>query len=375
MSIRRLLSTLGLVLLAPLFLSAQEPIRIGHYGAFTGKDAAFGVAARKGVILAVEELNAAGGVLGRPLELISGDNQSKQGESATIVKRFLTRDRVVAVLGGNASTNSLEAAPICQGAKIPMIAISSTNPRVTEMGDYIFRVCFIDPFQGAVLAKFARQTLKAQRIALLTSVSNPYAVGLTKVFREQFTAAGGEIVADQKHNEGDKDFRAQLTAIRAAQPDAIFASGYYTEGALICKQARQLGLTMPLFGGDGWEAPELITIGGTAVEGTYYSAHYSKDSPAPEVVNFITKFRARWEGETPDGISANGYDAVMLLAAALQRTGTTEGRALRDSLAATRDFPGVTGRITIDAQRNAAKPAVILTVKDGAFHFVESVAP
>lgn len=365
------------VLAASLAVSAfaQETIRIAQYGAFTGKDAAFGVSARKGVILAVEELNAAGGVLGRPLELVTGDNQSKQGESATIVKKFITRDKVVAILGGNASTNSLEAAPIAQGAKIPMIAISSTNPRVTETGDYIFRVCFIDPFQGAVLAKFARDTLHAKRVAIITSVSNPYAVGLTKVFREQFTAGGGEIVADQKHNEGDKDFRAQLTAIKAAKPDAIFSSGYYTEGALICIQARALGLAIPLVGGDGWEAPELITLGGKAVEGTYYSAHYSKDSPAPEVVNFIGKFGARWSGEQPDGIAANGYDAVHLLAAAIQRAGTTEGPKLRDAIAATKDFAGVTGRITIDAQRNAAKPAAILTVKDGAFRFVESVAP
>ena len=355
--------------------SAAEPIKIGHYGAFTGKDAAFGSAARKGVILAVEEVNATGGVLGRPLKLFSEDNQSKQGESATIVKKFVAREKVVAVLGGNASTNSLEAAPICQTARVPMIAISSTNPRVTELGDYIFRVCFIDPFQGAVLAKFAAGRLKARRVAILTSVSNPYAVGLTKVFRERFTALGGEIVADQKYSEGDKDFRAQLTAIKAAQPDAIFASGYYTEGALICKQARGLGVSATVFGGDGWEAPELITIGGAAVEGTYYSAHYSKDSPAPEVVNFIKKFRARWKDETPDGISANGYDAVMLFADAARRAGSVAGAPLRDALAATKNFAGVTGQITIDAYRNAAKPAVMLTVKDGRFQFVESVAP
>ncbi len=375
----RLLRFLSAALFGALWLvpavRAQDSIKLGHYGAFTGKDGAFGSAARKGVILAVEEVNAAGGVLGRPLELFSEDNQSKQGESATIVKKFIARDKVVAVLGGNASTNSLEAAPICQNARVPMIAISSTNPRVTEMGDYIFRVCFIDPFQGAVLAKFAHGRLGARRVAILTSVSNPYAVGLSNVFRKQFTAAAGEIVAEQRYAEGDKDFRAQLTAIKAAGPDAIFASGYYTEGALICKQARDLGISAIIFGGDGWEAPELITLGGAAVEGTYYSAHYSKDSPAPEVVNFIKKFRTRWNGETPDGISANGYDAVLLFVAALRRAGTTETVRLREALAATKDFAGVTGRITIDAQRNAAKPAVILTVKDGRFQFVESVAP
>jgi branched-chain amino acid transport system substrate-binding protein len=364
-----------LLLAATLARADDAPIKIGQYGAFSGKDSAFGIAARKGVILAVEEVNAAGGVLGRKLELLTEDNESKDGESGTIARKFVARDKVIAVLGGNASANSLEAAPICQRAHVPMIAISSTNPRVTEMGDYIFRVCFIDPFQGAVLAKFARETLHVKQVAILSSVGNPYAVGLTKVFREKFLAAGGRIVADQKYNEGDKDFRAQLTTIKAAGPDAIFASGYYTEGALICQQARQLGLDLPIFGGDGWEAPELITLGGAAVEGTYYSAHFSKDSTAPEVINFIKKFRARWNDEYPDGIAANGYDAVHLLVNALQRAGTTAGPRLRDALAATRNFAGVTGLISIDAERNAAKPAVILTVKDGKFKFVESVAP
>ena len=354
---------------------ADDPIKIGQYGAFTGKEAAFGISARKGVILAFEEANAAGGALGRKLELLTEDNQSKQGESATIAKKFVSRDKVVAVLGGQPSTNSLEAAPVYQNAKIPMIAISSTNPRVTEMGNYIFRVCFIDPFQGAVLAKFARDTLHASRAGVLTSVNNAYSVGISKVFRERFTAAGGVIVADQKHSEGDKDFRAQLTAIKAAGVDVIFHSGNYTEGALICIQARQLGFTGPIFGGDAWEAPQLIEIGGKAVEGTYYSTHASPDSTAPEVQNFVKKYRVRWEGETPDSIAALGYDAAMLLFDSLRRAGTTDSAKLRDAIATTKDFPGVTGHITIDADRNATKSAVILTVKNGRFEFVEAVAP
>ena len=186
-----------------------------------------------------------------------------------------------------------------------MISPSSTNPRVTEMGNYIFRVCFIDPFQGAVLAKFALTSLHAKRAAILTSVNNAYSVGISKVFREKFTAAGGEIVAEQRHSEGDKDFRAQLTAIKAAGADVIFHSSNYTEGALICIQARQLGFTGPIFGGDAWEAPQLIEIGGAAVEGTYYSTHASPDSTAPEVQNFVKKFRARWDSETPDSIAAS----------------------------------------------------------------------
>ncbi len=360
---------------APVARADESPIRIGEYGAFTGKEAAFGVSARKGAILAFEEANAAGGVLGRKVELITEDNQSRPGESATIAKKFVSRDKVVAVIGGNPSSNSLEAAPVYQMAKIPMVAISSTNPKVTEVGNYIFRVCFIDPFQGAVLAKFAHDTLHAQKAGILTSVNNAYSVGLSKVFREKFTGLGGAVVAEQKHSEGDKDFRAQLTALKAAGVDSILHSGNYTEGALICIQARQLGLNVPVFGGDAWEAPQLIEIGGKAVEGTYYSTHGSPESTAPEVVNFVKKFKARWEGETPDSIAALGYDAAQLVFDALKRAGTTESAKLRDALAETKDLPGVTGHITIDAQRNASKSAVILTVKDGKFAYVETVAP
>jgi branched-chain amino acid transport system substrate-binding protein len=373
MRLPRLLASLVLAATASAALAA-EPIKVGLYGAFTGKDAAFGVAARKGATIALEEINAAGGVLGRPFELIVGDNQSKVGESATIAKKFISRDKVVAVLGPNTSTNALEAGPIFQAAKIPMIAITATNPRVTQIGDYIFRVCFIDPFQGEVLAKFAYRTLKVRKVALLTSVANPYSVGLSKVFRERFTALGGTVVVEQKHNEGDKDFRAQLTAIRASGAEAIFHSSNYTEGALICIQARALGFTGPLFGGDSWEAPELISIGGKAVEGVYYSTHASPESPAPEVQAFVKKFQQRW-GEIPDSTAAQGYDAAVLLFDALKRAGTTESPKLRDALAQTKDFPGVTGRITIDADRNPTKAAVVLQVRDGRFRFVEAVEP
>jgi len=353
---------------------AAEPIVLGQYGAFTGKEAAFGLYTRKGVTLAIDEINAAGGVFGRPLQLLAEDNQSKPGESATIAKKFATHDHVGAVIGGNPSANSLEAAPVLQRFGVPMVAVSSTNPKVTEVGDCIFRVCFIDPFQGAVLARFAHDSLHITRVALITSVNNAYSIGLSKVFRERFTALGGVIVAEQRHSEGDKDFHAQLTAIKAAGAEAVIHTGNYTEGALICVQARQLGFTGTIFGGDAWGAQELIEIGGPAVEGTYYSTHASSDSTAPEVRNFVAKYRARWN-EVPDSLSALGYDAVYLVADALRRAGTTDHAALRDAIAATKDFPGVTGKITIDAQRNAAKSAVILTVKDGHFRFVETVAP
>jgi branched-chain amino acid transport system substrate-binding protein len=356
-------------------LPAAEPIKVGEIASLTGKEAAFGQSSHKGTVLAVEQLNAAGGVLGRPVELLSEDNQSKAGESATVARKLLSREKVVALLGEVASSRSLEMAPIAQRAKIPMISPSSTNPKVTEVGDYVFRVCFIDPFQGTVMAKFAKETLKARRVAVLTSVSSAYSVGLAKYFKERFVADGGEIALEQKFAEGDKDFKAQLTAIRAAGVDAVFVPGYYTEAALISRQARELGLALPLFGGDGWEAPQLIEIGGKAVEGTYYSTHYSPEDTAPAVQAFVAAFRARWNGETPDAMAALGYDSALVLADAIKRADGTEGPALRDALAATKGFAGVTGTTNIDPARNASKSAVIVTIKDGRFKFVQSVAP
>jgi branched-chain amino acid transport system substrate-binding protein len=354
---------------------AQNPIKIGEFASLTGKEAAFGQSSHKGTLLAIEELNATGGVLGRPVELTTEDNQSKQGESATIVKKLISRDQVVALLGEVASGRSLEAAPIAQNYKVPMISPSSTNPRVTEMGSYIFRVCFIDPFQGTAMAKFAKNSLHLKQVALLTSVSSPYSVGLAKYFKETFAALGGVVAIEQKYSEGDKDFKAQLTAIKAAGVEGIFVPGYYTEAALISKQARELELTGPIFGGDGWEAPQLIEIGGKAMEGTYYSTHYSPENSSPAVQGFVTKFRARFAGETPDAMAALGYDSAMVLADAIKRAGTTDHSKLRAAIAATRNYNGVTGRTTIDSNRNATKSAVVIAVKDGQFKFVETIAP
>lgn len=358
----------------PLVARAQETIRVGEFASLTGKEATYGQAAHKGTVLAAEEVNAAGGVLGKKLELIAEDDQSKPGEAATIVKKLISRDKVVAVLGEVASSRSLEAAPICQNAHIPMISPASTAPEVTARGDYIFRACFIDPFQGTVMAKFAQRTLHAKRVAILSSVTSAESVGLAKYFREQFTKDGGTVVLEPRYADGDKDFRAQLTAIRAANVDGVFVPGYYAEAALICKQARQLGLTAPLFGIDGWESPELVRIGGDAVEGCYFATHFSPQNKSPAVARFNASFRARW-GDTSDTLAGLGYDSVLMLVDALKRAGTTEPAKLRDALAATKKLHGVTGTITLDAQRNPTKSAVVLQVKNGQFEFVESIEP
>jgi branched-chain amino acid transport system substrate-binding protein len=353
-----------------------DKIVIGEFASLTGKEAAFGQSSHKGTELAVEELNKAGGVLGKQIQHLVEDNRSTAGESATIVKKFISRDKVIAVLGEVASGRSLEAAPICQQAGIPMISPSSTNPKVTEVGDFVFRVCFIDPFQGKVMADFAAKTLKARKVAILSDVASAYSDGLTKFFREGFTAAGGQIALEQKYAGGDKDFKAQLTAIKAAGVEGIFVPGYYNEAGLIVAQARQLGITVPLFGGDGWEAPELIQIAGAqALEKTYYSTHYSPEAADPKVQAFVAAFKAKFNGEVPDAMAALGYDSAMVLADAIRRAGSTDGAKVRAALATTKDFPCVTGKTTLNAKRDASKSAVIITSKEGKFKYLQTVEP
>ena len=296
--------------------------------------------------------------LGEKFQLLTEDTQSKAGEPATVVNKLISRDGVVAILGEVASSRSLEAAPICQQSKIPMISPSSTNPKVTEVGDYIFRVCFIDPFQGTVMANFATKTLKAKKVAVFTDAKSDYSKGLAKFFKEKFVANGGKIAAELNYNGGDKDFKAQLTAIKAANPDAIFVPGYYTEVALICVQAKQLGLTVPLFGGDGWESDKLVQIGGEAVEGNYFSTHYSAGRGQ---LHASKQFRRRTiasagRARRPTRWPRCGYDSAMVLADAIKRAGTTDGPKVRDALAATKDFPGVTGKITIERTATPPRP-------------------
>jgi branched-chain amino acid transport system substrate-binding protein len=351
-----------------------DAIHLGEYASLQGKEAAFGRSSHNGTELAIEKANKNGGVLGKQIVLHTEDNQSKQGESATVVRKLISREKVVGVLGEVASTRSLEAAPICQQNKVPMISPSSTNPKVTEMGDYIFRVCFLDSFQGDVLARFGLNTLKVKKVAVLSDVSTAYSVGLANYFKESFARRGGEIVAEQKYSGGDKDFKAQLTGIKASNPDAIFVPGYYTEVGLIVMQARQLGLNVPLFGGDGWEAPELLQIAGKDLEGTYYSTHFSPEVGNPAVDEFVKAYKAKYN-EVPDAMAALGYDSALVMIDAIKRAGSTEGPKLREAIAATKDFEGVTGKTTIDEQRNAKKPAVIITVKEGQFHYVETIGP
>lgn len=384
-----------LVLLAGGCGSKPSGIVLGEYGSLTGDKATFGTSTHRGIEMAIEEATSAGGISGTPVRVVTEDDQGKPEEAATAVNKLVVQDRVATVLGEVASSNSLAGAPICQQNKVPMVTPASTNPAVTQVGDYIFRVCFIDPFQGTVMARFAFQSLGLRRIAILHDAKSDYSVGLSKFFEQELERLGGQIVANESYQQGDVDFKAPLTSLIARNPDGIFVPGYYTEVGLIARQTRELGYKGPLFGGDGWDSPKLTEIGGSALEGCYFSNHYSTDDPNPVVQDFIKRYKTKY-GDAPDAMAALGYDATRLLVHCLETLKTQDPTAfaalssgapagaggargaaltrLRDLLAGTKDFPGVTGVISLDADRNARKPAVVLKIQDGKYHFVERIA-
>jgi branched-chain amino acid transport system substrate-binding protein len=353
---------------------STEDIKIGEFGSMTGGEATFGQSTDRGIRLAIDEKNAAGGIKGRKITLLSEDNQGKPEEAAAVVKKLITQSQVIAILGEVASTRSLAAAPIAQQFKVPMVSPSSTNPKVTQVGDYIFRVCFIDPFQGPVMARFAFENLKLKKVAILKDLKSDYSLGLAEFFAKKFKELGGEIVSEQTFQTGDSDFKGQLTRIRTANPEAIFIPAYYTEVGLIARQARQLGIKAVLLGGDGWDSPKLFEIGQDAVQGSYFSNHYASESPVRATQEFIKKYKEKYN-ETPDGLAAAGYDAAQILLDAMERAKEITPQAIRDALAQTKDFPGATGKISINSERNADKEAFIVKVEGKTLKFVTLLKP
>ncbi|MGE6756459.1 ABC transporter substrate-binding protein [Corallococcus interemptor] len=352
----------------------EGSILIGEVGSLTGSEATFGISARNGIDLALQEANAEGGVRGQKLVVRVYDSQGRPEEGAQAATRLIAQDKVVALLGEAASSVSMAMADKAQAAKVPMITPTSTSPEVTKKGDYIFRVCFIDPFQGLVMAKFARENLKLSRVAVLTDNKSAFSVGLADVFNQKFKEFGGTIVGNESYSKGDTDFRAQLTSIKNMKPEAVFVPGYYTDVGIIARQAREVGLRVPLLGGDGWDSDKLYELGGSALEGSYFSNHYSPDNPDPVVQNFLKKYKAAY-GSVPDSVAVLAYDAARLLVDAMKRAPDTSGPALRDAIAATKDFPGVAGTINLDANRDAVKQAVVMKVHDGKAVFVTTVKP
>lgn len=352
-----------------------DPIKIGSLAAMTGGNSTFGLSTDAAIRLAAEERNKAGGVLGRPVEIDTADTQSSPDKTPLAVLKLLQEDNVVVVIGEVASSCSMAAAPACQRAKIPMLSPSSTNPKVTKLGNYIFRSCFTDDFQGSIIAKFTAEDLKLKKAAIFTDTKSDYSTGLTTVIENDFAKRGGQIVAKETYQAGDSSFKAQLANIKRADPEIIFLPGYYTEIVEIVKQARELGITCPFIGGDGWDSDTTLKDGGRAVEGCYFTNHYDASDPDPKVVEFVKKYKERYDGKVPDAMAVTGYDAANIMFDAIERAKSTDGPAIREALATTKDFPAVTGAITIDKERNAVKPLVVMKIQDNKFVLVKRVAP
>ena len=355
--------------------SGPDEVVIGVYEPMTGAQAAGGELTMQGVNLAYEQHKE---VLGTPIRLVLVDNRSDKAESATAMTRLIEQEGAIAVIGSYGSSNSMAGGEVSEKAGIPVMGCSPTNPLVTSDKEYYFRACFIDPFQGRVMAKYACETLGATKVAIIQDVAQDYSVGLAAFFKQSWVELTGSedgIVAETSYQTGDQDFTAQLGSVLAQEPDAIYAPGYFGDAALLVKQARELGFTGPIMGSDAWEAPELIEIGGDAVNGILISTHYHPDAALSEAsAPFVEAFEAKFD-ERPSAFAALGYDAYMLVYTAIENANSFDPAAIRDAMAATKDYPGVTGTITLDENGDAVKDAVILTVENGEFKYLTTVKP
>jgi branched-chain amino acid transport system substrate-binding protein len=342
----------------------DSKIVVGHFASMTGTETTFGVSTDNAIQLAVEERNAKGGVKGKQIVLKTIDDASKTTEATTAVTSLIADYGAAAILGEVASGRSMAGGAIAQKQKIPMISPSSTNPDVTDIGDYIFRVCFLDDFQGWAGAKFARENLKADKAAILYDQSTTYSVGLADYFEKAFKEMGGTIATRQAFNGGNLEIAQQLQKLKDADVQVIYLPIYYGPAATIIRKAREAGLKAPFLGGDGWDSVELAKNAGDAINGNFFTNHYAPEEDRPEVQNFVKKYREKF-GQTPDGLAALGYDAALVLFAAMDRAKSLSGPDLRDAIADTKSFTGVTGTFSLDAKRNALKSAVVIEYKGG----------
>lgn len=355
---------------------AEEVIKIGVFEPLTGANAAGGELELEGIKLANKLYPE---VLGKKVELVIVDNKSDKVEAATAAARLVEKEKVSAIIGSWGSSLAMAAGDIVRNAKVPAMGTSCTNPLVTQGNDFYFRVCFIDPFQGTVMSNYAFNKLGAKKAAIVQEVSNDYAVGLAKFFTDNFKKLTGDensIIAVANYNTGDQDFTAQLTNIKAQNPDVIFAPGNFTESALLIKQARQLGIKAPFIGGDTYETPEFAEIGGDAVEGVVFSTFFATEKPiTTESTTFLDAYKAEYPGKEPAAVTALGYDAYLILIKAIEGAGTAESIKIQEALVNIKDFQGAAGVVNFDENRNAIKSAVIKTIKDGKFTFMDVVQP
>ncbi len=369
-----LIATASLLAFSCTSKKNDNEILVGSYSSNTGATATFGVYQLRGLEMAVEEINAKGGINGKKIKLLNYDNKSDNDETLSVVNRLITQDKVVAILGEATSGRSKIGAQVAQQHKIPMLTSSATNPEVTKVGNYIFRACFIDPFQGLVMAKFMTENLKMKKAAIMRDIKSDYSVGLSDNFAEKLKAMGGEIVGDVSYQEGDIDFKSQLTSLKGKNPDVIFVPGYYGEVALIAKQLKELGMKQPMLGGDGWSSPDLFKIAKEAINGHYFSNHYTTESKDPKTIDFVNTFKKKFN-ETPDVMAALAYDSAYMLAEAMKNTKEITPENIRNELAKIKDFHGVTGKMSMNENRDAVKSAVVVQVQGEEYKFVSEVSP
>lgn len=360
--------------------ASSNEIRIGLLDEMTGNNATFGTSAANGAKLAIKEANAKGGVLGKQIQAVVADNKSEPSESANAMTKLATQDKVAAVTGVFSSSNAIAASSVAEASKMPFLAVGATNPKVTvddsgKVKDYTFRVCFIDPFQGTVGANFVLNTLKLRSAVILVDNSSDYSKGLASFFKEALTKGGGNVLSEEAYLQKDQDFKTILTKVKALNPEAIYVPGYYEEVSKIVKQARELGLNVPIIGGDGWDSPKLVEVAGAAaLNNTYFTNHYSVEDTNPKSQAFVEAYKKEY-GQVPDALAVLGYDAANVLIEAIKTANSVEPDKIRQALAAIKDYPAITGSTTLNATHDAVKSAVIIEMKDGKQAFKASIKP
>ena len=359
--------------------NASKDIKIGMVYELTGNTASYGTSAANGAKLAFKEINASGGVLGKQIQIVTADNKGEPSESANAMTKVITQDKVVAVTGFTVSSCGIAGSVVAEDNKIPFVAAATVNPKVTvdertgKVKAYTFRACFIDSFQGTVGANFALNSLKVKKAAILIDNSSDYSKGLSKVFRDVFSAGGGQIVAEEAYLQKDQDFKSTLTAIKAQNPELVYIPGYYEDVGKIVKQARELGMTIPILGGDAWDSPKLAELGGPQpLNNTYFTNFYSVEDKNPVSNAFIEAYKKEY-GQLPDSMAAMGYDAANLLVDAIKRANSTESSKIREALAATKNFKSVSGDMDLNATHDAVRGVVIIEMKDGKQVYKETV--
>lgn len=358
----------------------SDKVKVGLNYELSGNVATYGQGLTSGVELAFEEINNNGGVLGKQIEEVKVDNKSDNTEAANVSTRLATRDKVVAILGPATSGNTKAASPAAMQNKVPLISASATADDVTvdsngKVREFVFKTCFSDSFQGVMMSNFAYNDLGAKNAAVLVDTTSDYSKGLTKNFKETYKKLGGTVVTEEAYQAKDTDFNAVLTKIKGLNPDVLFVPGYYEEAGLIIRQARELGLNVPVLGGDGYESPKLTELAGKdALNKVYYTSHYSSKDTTPEVAKFRDAFKKKY-GKDPDAFNALGYDMAYFFADALKRAGQVDSAKLKDALAATKDFKGVTGTFSIDSNHNPIKSVTVIEMKNGEPTFLKKLNP